>query len=217
MGETIEDPGFVFLQRHHGDIRALVIALGVQICRARGWDVEDLVSEVQLALHRKQGTGSRFDPSKSSLSNYIIRVLKNHVGHRLAAERTLSRDPERAGRMPVPQLDELLDERGLDDDQHALLAAVLDDARQVLRREDDIAYRTLVQWLLAEREVADLGQLSGVPERYLLRYVAKLLSRLEREADPKWRPTWHKHRMHVVRRLKSEVVVEEAKDHSPTH
>ena len=193
------DPA-AFVSAHHAAITQMVKVVGTRICRDRGWDLEDLLSDVIVQLLAKQQSArSRFDPTRSPLDFYLRKVVQSVIGHWLERE-------DAAKRIIVTlEMETYAEphEGGLDDVEVARLNAVLGDARRVLVDSHDTAYRTLVAWLVAE-EVDVIAGLAGLTALDVLRYLAKALSRLERPSQPRWRAMWMRHRVRVYRQIQSE-------------
>lgn len=181
--------------KHLEQVRATVIVVGGRICRDRGWDVEDLVSDVTLLLLRREHTASRYDAQRGSVDVYLRRVTRSVVGHWLDRERARKRDVRAIPADPEPMTP---DEFGVDDAQRAALVAVLDDARRVV---GETAYRVVVAALLGDDLVA-VAHRAGLALDSVWRYVLLTLVRLEKGADACWRPVWARHRLRVYRQLR---------------
>jgi len=191
-------PGERFLGLHHEKVRRLVVQQCAQICRDRAWDLDDLVHDVMLSLVRKQESrGSRYNPARGAVSTYVVRVLRSVVGHRLARVRLEGAERVEVDEDQAPSPDE----SGLDDEESARLAAILRDAASALvGGAEGIGYRTLVAWLMHDREADAIARLAKLSEHDVWRYIALTLSLLEKGAAPEWRAIWHRHRMYVARR-----------------
>ena len=182
-------------------VHSLVIASAGQLCRQRGWDVDELVQDVVLELLRLARTRSRFDPGRGAWSTYVTRVCRSVVGDRLARLRCEARAAQvlerEAGGTSI--MGASPDEGGLDDEQAARLDAVRADTARVLTH---VGYQAVFAWMLHGREVAGLAAMSGVDELTLWRYLALQLGRLRRGAAPEWVQLWERHRAYAVRRLR---------------
>lgn len=190
-----------FLEVHHATIRTMVRLVGSRICRDRGWDIEDLTGDVMVVLaHKQASSGSRFDARRSTLDYYLRMVVRGVIATWLRRARN---SVEVDAREEAASLDVPIDEVGVDDAQAALLAAVLGDARIVLAMPCETAYRTLVAWLMAD-DVEGLARASTLDALDILRYLAKLLARLERTAAHEWRGVWRRHRHAVYRQIRAE-------------
>lgn len=191
-----------FVEDHYHAIRRMVRRVGSRLCRDRGWSIDDLTGDVLLALVRKQETGSRYDPNRSTVDFYLRMVTYSVVSAWLdqrvpVTVELLEHDQD----AEAEDMDVLCDERGLDDQELVRLTAVLVDARRVLVQRDDTAYRVLVAWLSSD-DVDALATMAGLTRLDVLRYVAKHLSRLERMSQPRWRDVWKRHRARVYRQIK---------------
>lgn len=181
-------------------IRSLVIASAGQLCRQRGWEVDELVQDVVLELLRLARTRSRYDAARGAWSTYVTRVCRSVVGDRLARLRCEARaaevlEREAGGALGVASPDE----GGLDDEQAARLDAVRADTARVLT---PVGYQAVLAWMLHGREVVGLASMSGVDELTLWRYLALQLGRLRCGAAPEWVQLWERHRAYAVRRLR---------------
>ncbi len=192
--------GARFIASHHERIRRIVQQRCARLCRDRAWDVDDLVHDVILALARKQESRrSRYDPARSAVSTYVVRVTNGVVGHRLARCRVemgseVEADEDGAS---AP------DESGLDDLEAQRLGAVLQNAADVLGGHDAIAYRTLVAWLMHDRDAAAISRVAHLRELDVWRYVERTLTVLRRYASQEWRAVWWQHREYCARRKRS--------------
>src|SRR5690349_6981562 len=79
--DVIDTPGGINLVARAGEIRRIV---GAKV-RVASLDADDLLQEVYLAILRKNGTASAFDPSRSSFSHYIVLVARSTASHMLEA------------------------------------------------------------------------------------------------------------------------------------
>ncbi len=186
----------------YADIRALVVATAGTLCRARGFDVDDLVHDVVARIARNQRTASRYDARRSAPSTYVVRVTRSTVGHWLRRLRVEARVMEQEHQQPDDDTGEVVDapdEHGLDDEQATRLGAVLDDARRVLG-DASIGLQTLVAWLMHDRDVMPLALRCGLTEQALWRYLCLLLKRLELQGM--WTAVWSRQRSYAVRRLR---------------
>lgn len=184
------------VEAHYSEIRTVVRSVASRLCRDRGWDLDDLTSEVVLAIARRQDSErSRFDPRRSTLDYYLRLVTRSVVSDWLKRDKpdTLPLEHEHDDTVGP-------DEVGLDDAQAARLDAILADTRRVL--SDGIAYRAVVVWLLAGEDA--MASVSGIKRLDLLRYIAKMLARLARQALPRWRPVWRPHLSRAYRQIASE-------------
>lgn len=196
----------LFVAQHHDLVRRLVVHRATHICADRAWDVDDLLHDVLIALeHKQKSRRSRYSPLRGALSTYIWRVIGSVVARRIARQRCEYSYAAQASH--AVREDELMipspDECGLEDEEAVRLASVLGDAAESLPGgASSIAYRTLVAWLLHDREAAALATMAGLPEVDVWRYVARVLSTLEDAASPEWQLVWHRHRAYASRRLR---------------
>lgn len=194
---TSEPAAFVLV--HRVAIATMVRAVGTRICRDRGWDPDDLQSDVIVhLLAKQQSPRSRYDATRSPLDYYLRRVVQSVIGHWIERE-------DAAKRVVTLEVEVHTDphDGGLDDEGVARLSTVLADVRRVLADGHDTAYRTLIAWLVAE-DVEVIAGVSGLTALDVLRYLAKVLCRLELRAQPRWRALWKAHRMRVYRQIKAE-------------
>lgn len=74
------------LEKHLRDVQRLTARQSWGICRAQGWDVDELIQDVLLALEiRNQGT-CPWDPEKGAMSTYIVRCVKQVISRKLEKE-----------------------------------------------------------------------------------------------------------------------------------
>lgn len=182
-------------EKHLDQVRATVVMVGGRICRDRGWDVEDLVSDVTLVLLRREHTASRYDPRRGSVDVYLRRVTRSVVGHWLEHDRTRKRE---VTALPIDVAPPPQDEQGLDDGQRAELVAILADARSVV---GDVATQVVVACLLGE-DLDRVARAASLEPEAVWRYCVLTLARLEKRAGTRWRSLWARHRLRVWRTLR---------------
>lgn len=208
---------------HYAQITALIAHYARPTCTKRGWELEDVIAGTVLRIIENEKTPSRYDPARSSLSNYVWIATRSYLSHlaetaqarisahTIAAPVRLSRTPD-----PSPAMDDV----GLDDEQIATMADLLLDARLTLaerrtslplmrdsrgryisRAESaDISYRALLTWLRCDRDVAHTCRITGLSEGDLLAYLGWVVGTLERYGDEPYRRVWAAIRQSVRRR-----------------
>lgn len=208
---------------HYAQIAALIAHQARPTCAKRGWELDDVIAGVVLQIVENEKTPSRYDPTRSSLSNYVWLATRSYLSNlgetaqaRLAAQSVAA--PVRLARNPDPAPP--LDEQGLDDEQIATLDDLLLDARLTLaerrlslphmrdargryisRAESaDISYRALLTWLRCDRDVGHTCRITGLSEGDLLLYLGWVVGTLERYGDEPYKRTWAAIRQSVRRR-----------------
>lgn len=67
------------LTAHYEDVRRLVCHNYWRLIRDNGWDLDDIIQQVLLAIAVRNGGTCPFDPERSSLAHYILLVAQGVI------------------------------------------------------------------------------------------------------------------------------------------
>lgn len=86
LDPTAPDLG-IDLEEHYEDIRRLTSWRAGKLCARDGWELEDLIGDVVVAVEvRNRGT-CPWDPRRGALSTYLYRIITQVVSRRLVRQR----------------------------------------------------------------------------------------------------------------------------------
>lgn len=77
----------VDLERRLEDVRRLTYRYGGAVCDREGWDVEELIHDVVVAIAIRNRGVCPFDSRKGAFSSYVVRVVRQEVSRRLRREK----------------------------------------------------------------------------------------------------------------------------------